>query len=155
MECYNPFGVAERFCHVTRGRLSRNRANPGLSDAIPSGLKEFLDARRVNGKCQGRMLPHGQYAIPPTERGALGVSVQVADFRRSTLYFTFFTPFLSWKELISRRLQGFTQKFYFGRNFKPGSQAEIEKLEPKQMELNSMRIMTFNIITLDGRATRR
>jgi len=38
MKCRNPFGVADSFCRVTQGTLSLNRANPGLSDAIPLGL---------------------------------------------------------------------------------------------------------------------
>ena len=36
--CRNPFGVADHFDQVTRGRLSRNRANPGLSDCNPFGI---------------------------------------------------------------------------------------------------------------------
>jgi hypothetical protein len=35
-------------------------------------------------------------------------------FRRLTPFLTFFTLFLSWKELISRRLHVFARKFFFG-----------------------------------------
>jgi hypothetical protein len=48
LERYNPYRVNDLYTE-TQGRPSRNRANPGLNDAIPSGLKMVSSvlARRI------------------------------------------------------------------------------------------------------------
>jgi hypothetical protein len=99
IECRNPFRVANLFCHVTPGRLCPsgpppNRANPGLSDTIPSGLKMFRRAI-ILVDCQER-----------TRGRKYLISRQLGSF------FTFFTPFLSHKGLISRRLQRNALNFF-------------------------------------------
>jgi hypothetical protein len=59
------------------------------------------------------------------------LSVQVAGFSPVNAIFQVFQPFLSWKELISRRLHVFARKFYFGSHEEFQSQDETEKSEAK------------------------
>src|SRR5580704_6787009 len=70
----NPFRVADLFCRVTQGRLSRNRANPGLNDTIPSGLADSSWTGMT---------------VRPTW---LKLSVQVYDFSPVRTIFRVFTP---------------------------------------------------------------
>jgi hypothetical protein len=78
----------------------------------------------VNQASHGRVFPHWQYAIPSVERGVMDGRLQVYDFSPVITilqYFSrFFTPFLSCKRLVSRRLwknQGLIESW----------QCEIEK----------------------------
>jgi hypothetical protein len=132
-ECCNPFGVADFFYHVTQGRLSRNRANPGLSDTIPSGLAEsgacrtltadnlfFVECKRAMGKKWARR-PCGAMLRAPSEGGARMALLQVFGFSPVMPILRVFGPFLSCKGVDFSPVTRLSRFF-----FSPDSDRQIE-----------------------------
>jgi hypothetical protein len=76
-------------------------------------------------------------------------------FRRLTPFLTFLGPFLSQKGLVSRRLHGFARKFFLEAMTNSKVKMNLENQKRTETEMHPMHMMTFNIITLDGRAVNR